>query len=108
MPYGVTGSNLDFASPIEALNALQRNPQIQRLVVTGSLSASFTASAIYAVMPDSGNVVIHDTTAAYKVTGPAAAVFPFGAPTVYAQSLSAGACIAVLSASTVFCTILYK
>lgn len=76
MPFSpVTGSNLDFTSPQEALNALQRNPQLSRQVGSGQ----FTAYALYAVIVPSGTAVVYDTTAAYSVAAPGM-VFPFGAP----------------------------
>lgn len=78
MPFTPLGNgNLDFGSLVEALNALQRNPQQSRAYGVGAQSV--TGSVIYGVALDSGTVTITDISAskAWGVAAPGIS-FPFG------------------------------
>lgn len=77
MPFKpIGGGNTDFG-PLEALNALQRNPQASR--VSGVGVATFTGSLIYAVALDSGSVVVSDSAGSFGVAAPGLSV-PAGIP----------------------------
>jgi hypothetical protein len=107
--------NLDFVSPLEAVNALQRNWQIARIQTT-TLTTSFSASTIYGVIVDgtpgvvgaNGMVQIFDntTTPFLTVHGPQVAYFQMGVPTNYAPP--GGACFAVTNSTGLNVTVLYK
>lgn len=72
----VQGSNLDFINLLEGVNALQRDPQLQRRIGNGS----FTAYALVAVVVASGGqAVLSDTTVAYTIAAPGM-TFSNGAP----------------------------
>lgn len=109
MANNIPVGNLDFTGPVEALNALQRNPQIARLSLSGVLTATFTASTLYGFLIDSGSVTLTDYSSGgflYKLSGPWAASFPFGAPM---KALPPGAgVVATVSSTAVNATILYK
>jgi hypothetical protein len=47
MPNNLPVGNLDFTSLNEALNALQRNPQVARLSLSGDVTTTFSASTLY-------------------------------------------------------------
>lgn len=101
------GGNVDFGM-LEGISALQRNPQIQRVFGTGTLT--FTGSVLYAVIPNSGTVSITDTTLSYQVAAPGL-VFPFGAPLdAYQFTTPPGGSVTVTPSnlSQVFVTVLYK
>lgn len=102
--------NLDFTSQLEALNALQRNWQVQRLSLSGVLASTFTASTLYGYILDSGSVTLTAGSAGgaflLKLTGPTQESFSFGAP--LAVLPPGGAVVATVSTSTVNCTLFYK
>lgn len=102
--------NLDFTSPLEALNAIQRNPQVARLSLSGVTSATFTASTLYGFVLDTGSVTLTSGSAGgaflLKLTGPSSGSFSFGAP--LAVPPPGGAVVASVSASTVNATLWYK
>lgn len=110
MPNNLPVGTLDFTSVIEATNALQRNPQVGRLSLSGVLTSTFTASTLYGYVIDSGNVTLTagSTGGAFlvKLTGPSVASFPFGAP--LAVLPPGGAVVATVSATTVNATLFYK
>lgn len=58
MPNNNPVGNLDFTSPLEAMNALQRNPQIASLPLHGVLTSAFIASTLYGYVIDSGSVTL--------------------------------------------------
>lgn len=83
MPYKpIGGGNLDFG-PLEALNALQRNPQASR--VSGVGIQTFTGSLIYAVALDTGSVLVSDSAGSYGVAAPGLSI-PAGIPSTYPPS----------------------
>lgn len=102
--------NLDFTDQLEALNALQRNPQVARLSLTNVLTSAFTASTLYGYVLDSGSITLTSGSAGgaflVKLTGPSAQDFPFGAP--LAALPPGSAVVATVSASTVNATLWYK
>ena len=102
--------NLDYTSPLEALNAIQRNPQVTRLSLSGVLTATFTASTLYGYVVDSGSVTLTSGSAGgqfiVKLTGPSTGSFSFGAPLVAPPP--GGAVVATVSASTVNAVLWYK
>jgi hypothetical protein len=101
--------NLDFTSQLEALNALQRNPQVSRLSFHGVLTASLTASTLYGFSLDSGTVTLTDYSSGaflVRLTGPSQGSYPFGAP--LALLPPGGGVVATVSASTVYCALWYK
>lgn len=100
----VAGSNLDYTNTVEALNALQRNTQIQRAITSGA-AVNITATVIYAVIPAQLSVQLKDSTISYNVAAPGL-VLPFGAPTGYAPP---GGQVTITPVSTnTFVTVLYK
>lgn len=104
MPIHPTG-NLDFLAPIEALNALQRNWQIQRAIVGPTvLTASFTASVLYAAIGSGASLNLTDTTTAYQLSSSLA--LPFGGPFAYPPP--GGQVVASLSTTGSVFTVLYK
>jgi hypothetical protein len=109
MPNIPTG-NLDFTSPIEALNALQRNWQVARLSLSGVITSTFTASTLYGFLIDSGSVTLTAGSAGgaflAKLMGPSQESFPFGAPLFLPPP--GGAVVATVSATTVNATLFYK
>lgn len=101
--------NLDFTSPVEALNAIQRNPQVARLSLHGVTTSTFSASTLYGYIVDSGTVTLTDySSGAFlaRLTGPSAQDFPFGAPLELPPP--GGGVVATISATTVYCTLWYK
>ncbi len=102
--------NLDFTSSLEALNALQRNPQLARLSLSGVTTATFTASTLYGYVLDSGSVTLNANSSGgvflLKLSGPSTQSFAFGAP--LAALPPGGAVVATVSASTVNVTLWYK
>lgn len=77
----ITGSNLDFSNPLEAQNALQRNPQVDVTRVAAG-AVTITTNAIMAVVA-AGTVIVSDTGGTiYTIATPGMA-FPFGAPTTW-------------------------
>lgn len=110
MANNIPVGNMDFTSPVEALNALQRNPQAARLSLHGVTTSTFSASTLYGYIIDSGTVTLTDGSAGgafiARLTGPDSASFPFGAPLV-APPPGQGV-VATVSATTVYCTIWYK
>jgi hypothetical protein len=110
MANNIPAGNLDFTSPIEAMNALQRNPQVARFSLAGILTSTFTASTLYGVLIDSGSVTLTAGSSGgaflVKLSGPSVASFPFGAP--LSAPPPGGAVVATVSASTVNCSIFYK
>jgi hypothetical protein len=83
---------------LEGINALQRDPQLQRHIGNGS----FTAYAIIGVIVPTGTAVIYDTTAAYSVAAPGL-TFSNGAPLANSPNATS---TSVSSAATV--TVIYK
>lgn len=104
------GGNVDFTGLLEAISALQRNPQVARLSLSGVLTSTFTASTFYGFLIDSGSVTLTAGSSGgafvAKLTGPSQESFPFGAPI---GSLPPGsAVVATVSATTVNATLFYK
>jgi hypothetical protein len=94
----VSGSNLDYTNPLETLNAIQRNPQLRRLVGNGTV----TTNALYSVVVPTGVAVVTSTAGVeYTIAAPGM-VFPFGAPTVYSPGIGP---VSISSAATV--TLIY-
>jgi hypothetical protein len=83
----------------EGVNALQRNPQLRRLIGNGSV----TASAIHAVIVPTGTAVLTDTTIAYTIAAPGL-VFPFGAPLAPTYGTGVGP---VSLSSAAACSLIY-
>lgn len=108
MPNNTPLGNLLFSSPIEALNALSYDPQLASLTVHGVPSQSFTASTLFGVSLDSGTLTVQDTSAnvLYKFTGPLSQSFQPGWPLW--KSPPGGACVAVLSATSSYASLVYK
>lgn len=100
----IGGGNVDFG-PLEALSALQRNPQIRRAFGTGVLS--ITGSVVYAVWPNSGTVTLADATASFLQVAAPGVAFDQGIPTVNPPS-GASLTVTPSNLSTVFTTVLYK
>lgn len=75
----IGGGNVDYG-PIEALSALQRNPQMRRTYGTGVLT--FTGSVVYAVVPSAGTVAIADATATFLTVAAPGISLEQGWPTV--------------------------
>lgn len=99
----------DFTDPLEALSALQRNPQVARLSLYGVLTSTFSASTLYGYVIDAGSVTLTDySTSSFLVqlTGPGSQDFEFGAP-LYLPPPGGGV-VATVSATTVHCTLWYK
>lgn len=110
MPNNLPVGNLDFTSLNEALNALQRNPQVARLSLSGVVTTTFSASTLYGFVLDSGSVTLTAGSAGgaflVKLTGPSTGQFSFGA--ALAVPPPGGAVVATVSASTVNAVLWYK
>lgn len=110
MPNNVPTGNLDFLSPLEALNALQRNWQVASLPLRNVLTSTFTASTLYGYVIDSGSVTLTAGSSGgafiAKLTGPSTGQFSFGAP--IGATPPGSAIVATVSASTVNATLFYK
>ncbi len=109
MPNNTPVGNLDFTSQLEALNALQRNPQVARLSLHGVLTQTFSASTLYGFIIDSSSVTLTAGSSGgafiAKLTGSAAESFNFGAP--IGSPPPGSTIVATVSASTVNCTLWY-
>lgn len=68
-------SNLDFSNLMEALSALQRNPQVQRAVGPGNATVN-GVNVIYSVVVPAGTVTINDGTVAAQIAAPGFAFNP--------------------------------
>lgn len=110
MANNIPVGNLDFTSLNEALNALQRNPQVARLSLSGVVTATFTASTLYGFVLDSGSVTLTDGSSGgaflAKLTGPSSQQFSFGA--LLGTTPPGRGVVATVSASTVNAAIWYK
>lgn len=102
--------NIDFINGAEALSALQRNPQLASIICTGTLTTSFSASTIYAVIGDGGTVKLADITTRYVFGNNAGAqinaIYPFGLP--MNTPPPGGAVFAVLGSTGNNVTVVYK
>lgn len=113
MPYSpLANGNLDFASLLEAISAIQRNPQTTRASGTGT--QSFTGSVIYAIGMEQGNVVISDSISTgynFGVNAPGISVpggIPFNENAVGAYGPSGGSITVTPSSSNVHWFVVYK
>ena len=108
MPNNTPNGNLDFTSQIEALNALERDPQVGSVVVHGVVQQTFSASTLFGVSIDTGSVTIQDNSSnfLYKFVGPLTQGFQPGWPLW--KLPPGGACVAVLSATSTYATFVYK
>ena len=108
MPQNIPVGNLDFTSLIEAVNALERDPQLESLVAHGVTQQTFTASTLYGVSVDAGSVTIQDNSAnpLYKFVGPLSLSIQPGWPLW--KSPPGGACVAVLSTTSSYASLVYK
>ncbi|HET8908286.1 MAG TPA: hypothetical protein VFN11_15120 [Ktedonobacterales bacterium] len=104
------GGNVDFTGLLEGVSALQRNPQVGRLSVTGVITATFSASTLYGYIIDSGSVTLNSGSAGgafiAKLSGPSVGEFSFGAP--IGNPPPGSGIVATVSTSTVNATIWYK
>lgn len=101
--------NLDFTSPVEAINALQRNPQVARLSLHGVITQTFSASTLYGFVIDTGTVTMTDYSSGafiMRLTGPSSESYSFGAP-LYLPPPGGGV-VATASVSTLYATLWYK
>lgn len=103
-------SNLDFSNLMEALSALQRNPQVQRFVGAGNGTVN-GVNVIYSVVVPAGTATIFDGTNSYQIAAPGFS-FPTGAPvsqTINSFNPGVGQSVGVTVASTgLTWTMLYK
>lgn len=108
MPNNLPVGNLDFVSPVEALNAQIRDPQLGRIVISPSvLSVNFSASTLFGVtLQGTATLSITDVTASYVFGANTVAVFAPGLPFGYPPP--GGAVTAALSTTGTHAVLLYK
>jgi hypothetical protein len=109
----LANGNLDFSSLLEGISALQRNPQAYR--VSGVGAQSFTGSVIYAIIVESGSVLVNDVSSSYNYGCAAPGIsVPAGIPvnivnvTAYGANPGAGITVTPSNLSTVHWAVVYK